>query len=268
MTQGRSALGTGICQSIIPSIQRISTHQSGLAFAFVFCDSPAFFLRKRAQPTPSNPCSCSSATSEIGSCHKYLVNRWDKYLRARSHDSEAEIAAEESAKEELQHGSHAAHHSSTQGTPEQELEDDFESRQLLPLWLRTADRAGGAAVSDGSDSAGSSSSEEIIAELQRLAFPPEQAADVDAGGGVLSDDAPLTRYNESALTPLIPTAVMWLVAEAEEKLRNDSWLNLDLAISLARLQSVAYCHFPNVQAWNCSRYTTLHIVDAAIIRYL
>ncbi len=69
----------------------------------------------------------------------------------------------------------------------------------------------------------------------------------------MTEDGPLTPFNESALTPVIPTAVMWLVAEAEEKLRNDSWLDLDLAITLARLQSVAYCHFPNVQAWNCSR---------------
>ena len=208
-------------------------------------------MHSQHQATPAH---AAPQTKNHYSRHKNLVNRWDKYLTARSYDSEADIAAEESAKEELQHGSYQR---TTQGTPEQELEDDFESRQLLPLWLRTADRAGGAAVSDGSDSAGSSSSEEIIAELQRMAFPPEQAEDVDAGGGVLSDDAPLTPYNESALTPLIPTAVMWLVAEAEEKLRNDSWLNLDLAISLARLQSVAYCHFPNVQAWNCSRYTNL-----------
>ncbi len=69
----------------------------------------------------------------------------------------------------------------------------------------------------------------------------------------MTEDGPLTPFNDSALTPLIPTAVMWLVAEAEEKLRNDSWLDLDLAVTLARLQSVAYCHFPNVQAWNCSR---------------
>ena len=47
--------------------------------------------------------------------------------------------------------------------------------------------------------------------------------------------------------------VMWLVAEAEEALRNSTLLDLQLALDLARLQSVAYCHFPNVAAWNCSR---------------
>ena len=47
--------------------------------------------------------------------------------------------------------------------------------------------------------------------------------------------------------------VMWLVAEAEDALRNSTLLDLQLALDLARLQSVAYCHFPNVAAWNCSR---------------
>ena len=46
---------------------------------------------------------------------------------------------------------------------------------------------------------------------------------------------------------------MWLVAEAEEVMRNDTWLDLDLALDMSRLQSVAYCHPPNVAAWNCTR---------------
>lgn len=46
---------------------------------------------------------------------------------------------------------------------------------------------------------------------------------------------------------------MWLVAEAEDVLRNDTWLDLDLALDVSRLQSVAYCHPPNVAAWNCTR---------------
>ena len=49
---------------------------------------------------------------------------------------------------------------------------------------------------------------------------------------------------------------MWLVAEAEQELRNDTWLDLDLALDMSRLQSVAYCHPPNVAAWNCTRCGT------------
>ena len=55
---------------------------------------------------------------------------------------------------------------------------------------------------------------------------------------------------------MIPNAIMWLVAEAEEVLRNDTWLDLDLALDMSRLQSVAYCHPPNVAAWNCTRQAT------------
>ena len=169
-------------------------------------------------------------------------NRWDKFLTSR-HDSEAEIAAEDAAKAKLQHG--IQRHAPDQ----QEQDDAFQQKQLLPLWLRPADIQSSAA-----DGRAIGSYEDTIEELQHMAFPSQQAAELDSGREVITDVGPLTPYNESALTPLIPTAVMWLVAEAEEKLRNDSWLNLDLAISLARLQSVAYCHFPNVQAWNCSRY--------------
>ena len=32
---------------------------------------------------------------------------------------------------------------------------------------------------------------------------------------------------------------MWLVAEAEDVMRNDTWLDLDLALDMSRLQSVA-----------------------------
>ncbi len=67
------------------------------------------------------------------------------------------------------------------------------------------------------------------------------------------DDAKWTNFNDSQLTPLIPNAIMWLVAEAEEQLRNDTWLDLNLALDMSRLQSVAYCHPPNVAAWNCTR---------------
>ena len=67
------------------------------------------------------------------------------------------------------------------------------------------------------------------------------------------DEEPWTNFNDSQLTPVIPNAIMWLVAEAEEVLRNDTWLDLDLALDMSRLQSVAYCHPPNVAAWNCTR---------------
>lgn len=57
---------------------------------------------------------------------------------------------------------------------------------------------------------------------------------------------------------------MWLVAEAEAALRNDTWFDLSLALDMSRLQSVAYCHPPNVAAWNCTRWvvqlmTSLHV---------
>ena len=71
------------------------------------------------------------------------------------------------------------------------------------------------------------------------------------------DEEPWTNFNDSQLTPVIPNAIMWLVAEAEEVLRNDTWLDLDLALDMSRLQSVAYCHPPNVAAWNCTRQATL-----------
>ena len=67
------------------------------------------------------------------------------------------------------------------------------------------------------------------------------------------DEEPWTNFNDSQLTPVIPNAIMWLVAEAEEVLRNDTWLDLDLALDMSRLQSVAYCHPPSVAAWNCTR---------------
>ncbi|BDA47587.1 Lipase at C-terminar half [Coccomyxa sp. Obi] len=178
-----------------------------------------------------------------GSGQKRPGYRWDKYLTARSHDTEAEIEAEDAAKEDLRHKSRWLPRTTSRDTDEHPLEDDTEERQLLPLWLKGA--ANDAAASGDTEGAADSSSATLLDELQRMAFPAEQ--------GGMTEDAPLTPFNESALTPLIPNAVMWLVAEAEEKLRNDSWLDLDLAITLAHLQSVAYCHFPNVDAWNCSR---------------
>lgn len=54
---------------------------------------------------------------------------------------------------------------------------------------------------------------------------------------------------------------MWLVAEAERELRNDTWLDLNLALDMSRLQSVAYCHPPNVAAWNCTRYRVVSMMD-------
>lgn len=47
--------------------------------------------------------------------------------------------------------------------------------------------------------------------------------------------------------------VMWLVAEAEARFAANSTLNLQLALDLARLQSVAYCWHGNVELWNCTR---------------
>ena len=76
---------------------------------------------------------------------------------------------------------------------------------------------------------------------------------VETASYFAGEDAPWTNFNDSQLTLLIPNAIMWLVAEAEQELRNDTWLDLNLALDMSRLQSVAYCHPPNVAAWNCTR---------------
>ena len=62
--------------------------------------------------------------------------------------------------------------------------------------------------------------------------------------------------------------VMWLVAEAEALLRNTTRFDLGLALDLSRMQSVAYCHFPNVAAWNCTRCgsrTAAHLMCAVAL---
>ena len=48
--------------------------------------------------------------------------------------------------------------------------------------------------------------------------------------------------------------VMWLVAEAEARFAANSTLNLQLALDLARLQSVAYCWPGNGALWHCTRW--------------
>ncbi len=83
---------------------------------------------------------------------------------------------------------------------------------------------------------------------------------------ITGEEAPWTNYNDSQLTLLIPNAIMWLVAEAERELRNDTWLDLNLALDMSRLQSVAYCHPPNVAAWNCTRYRMVSFMEQSWIK--
>ncbi|KAK9837014.1 hypothetical protein WJX81_007212 [Elliptochloris bilobata] len=67
------------------------------------------------------------------------------------------------------------------------------------------------------------------------------------------DSEPWSPFNGSGLVPEVPTAIMWLIEEAEARFANHTGLDLDLALQLAQLNSVAYCHAENVAAWNCTR---------------
>ena len=62
-------------------------------------------------------------------------------------------------------------------------------------------------------------------------------------------------FNESQLTPLLPSEIVWLLEDAQDRLRNRSSLplQLDLARTLARYTSIVYCQEPNIMAWNCTR---------------
>ena len=54
---------------------------------------------------------------------------------------------------------------------------------------------------------------------------------------------------------MINKEIMWLLEEAEERLRNASGVPfaLDTAAQLAKFNSVAYCTHENIAAWNCTR---------------
>lgn len=198
--------------------------------------------------------------------------RWDKYLPVRTADSPsqlaAEVAAEEAAKLDLQR----QHEKQVQPS----AADDSHEMHFLPLQLKPAQAR---TSSEGLHSAEDQSppaqdhpegQESILSSLRQVIHASQQQqqeSDREASGGregakkgddadsgeTVTDQAPWTTFNDSSLTPLIPQPVMWLVAEAEALLRNDSWFNLDVALDLSHLQSIAYCHFPNVAAWNCSR---------------
>ncbi|KAK9808570.1 hypothetical protein WJX73_010249 [Symbiochloris irregularis] len=62
-------------------------------------------------------------------------------------------------------------------------------------------------------------------------------------------------FNESQLTPLLPWEIVWLLEEAQDRLRNRSHLPLalEMARTMARYTSVVYCKDENIMAWNCSR---------------
>ncbi len=95
-------------------------------------------------------------------------------MTARSRDTEAEIEAEDAAKEDLRHRSRWFPHTTSHETDAHPLEDDTEERQLLPLWLKGA--ANDAAASGGTEGAADSSSAalSLLDELQKMAFPAEQ----------------------------------------------------------------------------------------------
>lgn len=93
-------------------------------------------------------------------------------MTARSRDTEAEVEAEDAAKEDLQHRSRWFPRSISHQTDEHPLEDDTEERHLLPLWLKGA--ASDAAASGGTEGAADSSSAVLLDKLQKLALPAEQ----------------------------------------------------------------------------------------------
>ena len=63
------------------------------------------------------------------------------------------------------------------------------------------------------------------------------------------------KFNDSQLTPLLPMEIVWLLEDAQDRLRNRSNLplQLDMARTLARYTSIVYCQGQNIMAWNCSR---------------
>lgn len=69
------------------------------------------------------------------------------------------------------------------------------------------------------------------------------------------ESVPWTSRNSSELVPLLPKEVMWLLDEAEQRLRNASGIPFALATArrLAKFVSVAYCQHENIAAWNCTR---------------
>ena len=86
----------------------------------------------------------------------------------------------------------------------------------------------------------------------------EPGAD-DAIQSVDADDDSWVPFNQSQLTPLLPQEIVWLLEEAQDRLRNRSNLpmQLELARTLARYTSVVYCQDENIRAWNCSRFAPL-----------
>jgi hypothetical protein len=200
--------------------------------------------------------------------------RWDKFLPLRTADTPYHRALEHEAKQELQEQQTSDKHAVADAEGQQASADDRQEQVFLPLKLRPlATTVKGSAAPQSSPGKpegesmgrkGAAGAEQRPKEasgsnLQHLREAAQQARRATEGAGEpLKDGAPWTSFNDSDLTPLIPQPVMWLVAEAEELLRNDTWFNLDIALDLSHLQSVAYCHFPNVAAWNCSRSGSSH----------
>jgi len=90
------------------------------------------------------------------------------------------------------------------------------------------------------------------------------AADSPAGGPAPSESGgaplpgfPWTDFNDSAMAQIFQHDVAWMMEQEEERARagnrTHDHLDVELAISLAHINSIAYCETPNVAAWNCSR---------------
>lgn len=119
----------------------------------------------------------------LGLTRGCCVCRWDAYL-FRNEDSFGEQAAEQAAKDALQQ---------QEAADLAREQDDSMSMSLLPLPLRSV--AKGSSARHAGQRLGD---RETMAALQRLA--------VQEGVASLGDE-PWTKYNESTLTPLIPTTV-------------------------------------------------------------
>lgn len=107
-------------------------------------------------------------------------------------------------------------------------------------------------------------SSEKLHELQEAHAAVTRGANSSSGAYELTDeltqstavvDGAWVPFNESQLTPLLPREIVWLLEDAQDRLRNRSNLplQLELARTLARYTSIVYCQEPNIHAWNCSR---------------
>jgi hypothetical protein len=90
----------------------------------------------------------------------------------------------------------------------------------------------------------------VPAAAGSLLLPPARLA-VE---GLQADGEGYYTYNSSAMTPLVPWALSWMMDTARMANRSlHTRLDLNLARAVAEHVSTAYCDPPNLAAWNCSR---------------